>query len=495
MLQSPALSNEPSHLETNAQGDGEIRSGKLAGKTLWAAIWIVALPVLLQQTMQACVGLVDSMLAGRLPDEIALQALDAISVGAYVTWFILIAMTGLGIGGQAIIARDMGAGNLLDARRALGQAVMLSVAWGVVVGMAMWFGVGPLAALCKLDAEVTALLSQYVRIIAVSLPAAGFMLVGAMCLYGAGETMLPSLIAIGVNVVNIIVSWALSGVDLTFGQRTFENPFSFDMHVGGIAVGTAVSYAFGALMTMWVLLHGVKDLRLEIAELKPNAPVSGRLIRIGLPGFFDSFMMWAANIVVLLFIGMVAVNASANGVAAGGLQGAHLIAIRWEAFSFLPGFAVGTAAGALAGQYLGAGNAPMAQRAILVCVAIASVLMGLLGLIFIFGGEFLTRIISDDELHLKEVPPLLFIAGVVQVFFAITMVFRQALRGVGDTRWSFLITSASSYGIRLPAAWWLGVHLEMGLTGIWLGMCGELVIRCGLFAARFYHGGWKRIKV
>ncbi len=489
------MSDEPSHLETDAQSNGEIRSGKLAGKTLWAAIWIVALPVLLQQTMQACVGLVDLMLAGRLPDEIALQALDAISVGSYVTWFILIAMTGLGIGGQAIIARDMGAGNLLDARRALGQAVMLSVAWGVVVGAAMWFGVGPLAALCRLEADVTALLSQYVRIIAVSLPAAGLMLVGAMCLYGAGETMLPSLIAIGVNVVNILVSWALSGVDLTFGQRTFENPFSFDMHVGGIAVGTAVSYAFGALMTMWVLLRGVKDLRLEIAEMKPNAPVAGRLIRIGLPGFFDSFMMWAANIVVLLFIGMVAVNASTNGMPAGGLQGAHLIAIRWEAFSFLPGFAVGTAAGALAGQYLGAGNAPMAQRAILVCVAIASVLMSLLGLVFIFGGEFLTRIISDDELHLKEVPPLLFIAGVVQVFFAITMVFRQALRGVGDTRWTFLITSASSYGIRLPAAWWLGVHLEMGLTGIWLGMCGELVIRCGLFAARFYHGGWKRIKV
>ena len=489
------MSSDPEHFEDSAPENGQIRSGKLAGKTLWAAIWIVALPVLLQQTMQACVGLVDSMLAGRLPDEIALEALDAISVGSYVTWFILIAMTGLGIGGQAIIARDMGAGNLLDARRALGQAVMLSMAWGVVVGAAMWFGVGLLAALCKLDAEVTALLSQYVRIIAVSLPAAGLMLVGAMCLYGAGETTLPSLISIGVNVVNMIVSWALSGVDVTIGETTFANPFSFDMHVRGIAIGTAVSYAFGALMTMWVLLRGVKDLRLEIVDMKPNAPVSGRLIRIGLPGFFDSFMMWAANLVVLLFIGMIAVSASTNGMPAGGLQGAHLIAIRWEAFSFLPGFAVGTAAGALAGQYLGAGNAPMAQRAVLVCVAIASVFMSLLGLIFIFGGEFLTRIISDDELHLKEVPPLLFIAGVVQVFFAITMVFRQALRGVGDTRWTFMITSLSSYGIRLPAAWWLGVHLEMGLVGIWLALSGELGIRAAMFIARFYHGGWKRIKV
>ncbi len=217
------MSSDPKHFKDDAPENGQIRSGKLAGKSLWAAIWIVALPVLLHQTMQACVGLVDSMLAGRLPDEIAIDALDAISVGSYVTWFILIAMTGLGIGGQAIIARDMGAGNLLDARRALGQAVMLSMAWGVLVGAAMWFGIEPLAAVCKLDDDVTALLSQYIRIIAVSLPTAGLMLVGAMCLYGAGETMLPSLIAIGVNVVNMIVSWALSGVDVSFGSWTIVN--------------------------------------------------------------------------------------------------------------------------------------------------------------------------------------------------------------------------------------------------------------------------------
>ena len=33
-----------------------------------------------------------------------------------------------------------------------------------------------------------------------------------------------------------------------------------------------------------------------------------------------------------------------------------------------------------------------------------------------------------------------------------TMVVRQGLRGVGDTRWCFLITTFSSYAIRLPAA-------------------------------------------
>ena len=98
--------------EALISSEGEIRSGKLAGKSMWAAIWILALPVLLQQTMAACVGLADKIMAGGLPDQIVVAALDGLGIGAYVGWFIGIAMTGLGIGGQALIARANGAGDV-----------------------------------------------------------------------------------------------------------------------------------------------------------------------------------------------------------------------------------------------------------------------------------------------------------------------------------------------------------------------------------------------
>jgi Na+-driven multidrug efflux pump len=121
--------------------------------------------------------------------------------------------------------------------------------------------------------------------------------------------------------------------------------------------------------------------------------------------------------------------------------------------------------------------------------------MGALGLVFVFGADVLTRIISSEPVHRDEAPPLLVIGGTVQVFFAITMVLRQGLRGVGDTRWSFLITTGASFGIRLPAAWLLGVYFGLGLTGVWFGLCGEIVLRAGFFSWRFLHGGWKRVRV
>ncbi|MHC4209753.1 MAG: MATE family efflux transporter [Planctomycetota bacterium] len=474
---------------------GAIRSGKLAGRSMWSAIWILALPVLLQQTMAAFIGLVDMIYAGRLPPDIVVSSLDAISIGAYVGWFVTIAMTGLGIGGQALIARAMGAGDPEQSHRALGNAVVLSVAWGVAVGIVLWFAAPPLAVICRLTGQTADLLVAYVQIIAYAMPFAGLMLVGSMCLHGAGETTLPSLIAVGANVVNVIVSWVLSGVDITFGDWTLMNPFSFDLYLHGIAAGTAISYFVGGVLTLWVVRRGVKDLRLETRDLAVDRSMAVRIFRVGVPGFFDSIMMWVANLLVLVVIGLVAAAEAVDGVPKQGLQGAHMIAVRWESFSFLPGFAIGTAAGALAGQYLGAGSPAMARRAILACIGMGCVVMGALGLVFIFGADLLTRVISGEAVHRAEAPPLLVIGGAVQVFFAVSMVIRQGLRGVGDTRWTFVITTGASFGIRLPAAWVLGVWAGLGLQGVWLGLCGEIVLRAGFFAWRFLHGGWKRIEV
>ena len=122
-------------VDADAIEDGQIRAGRLAGKSMWAAIWILSLPILLQQLMAACVGLVDKILAGHLPGKIVVPAMDGIGVGTYVGWFTGIALAGLGVGGQAIIARSMGSGNKKDAHDALGASVTLGFVWGALVGV------------------------------------------------------------------------------------------------------------------------------------------------------------------------------------------------------------------------------------------------------------------------------------------------------------------------------------------------------------------------
>ena len=482
--------------------EGAIKAGRLAGKSMSQAIWILALPVLLQQTMAAGVGFVDKLLAGNLPTEIARPAMDGVGIGSFVGWFIGIAMTGLGVGGQAIIARGMGSGDLRESQRALRQSMILSVTWGALVAILMIALAEPLAHYSNLSPEATEACATYVRTLALGIPFCGVMMVGGMCLHGAGEAHKPFQIAVWVNIVNCVSSWLISGVEIgAFGAK-LPNPSPLDparWGVFGISAGSAISYAVGAWLTWRVLRAGVKDLRLESPAdgrslFSIDSTMIWRIVRVGVPNFFEGLAMWSVNLFVLGFIG----QAAARGLGTDskeGLVGAHIITVQWEAFSFLPGFAMGTAAGALAGQYLGAGSARLARAAIWRCTLIGLAIMSLMGVVFIFLGRPLTAIISSDPLHLELVPKLLMVAGFAQGFFALAMVVRNGLRGVGDTKWILGITVVSCFAIRLPLAWYLGIHLGHGLVGIWWGLMIELSLRGLLFLARFKFGAWEKVRV
>ncbi len=477
--------------------EGAIKAGRLAGKSMSQAIWILSLPVLLQQTMAAGVGFVDKLLAGNLPTEIARPAMDGVGIGSFVGWFIGIALTGLGVGGQAIIARGMGSGDLRESQRALGQSVALSLAWGTLVAIIVAVLAEPLAHISNLSPEGTKACVTYVQTLAWGLPFSGLMMVGGMCLHGSGEAHKPFQIAVWVNVVNILVSWLISGVVIRAFGASIPNPSPLDpaeWGVFGIAAGSAISYVVGAWMTWRVLRKGVKDLHLETSEMRLDRAMSWRIIKVGVPNFFEGLAMWTVNLFVLGFIGKAA-ELGMGTATKDGLVGAHIITVQWEAFSFLPGFAMGTAAGALAGQYLGAGSSSMARRAIWRCTLIGMGIMGTMGLCFMLFGHALTRIISDDPVHLELVPKCLFASGCIQVFFALAMVVRNGLRGVGDTKWILGITVFGCYAIRLPLAWYLGIHLELGLVGIWWGLMLELAVRGLMFLARFKYGAWEKVRV
>jgi Na+-driven multidrug efflux pump len=245
-----------------------------------------------------------------------------------------------------------------------------------------------------------------------------------------------------------------------------------------------------------VLLRGVKDFRVAPADLRPDKPMLRRIVTLGVPNMLEGATMWATtSIGVTKFIGIVAEREGGADGPVTGLFGAHMVTVRWESFSFLPGFAMGTAAGALAGQYLGAGSVALARRAIWSCLWVAMAMMGALGIVFMVAGEPLARLMSRDPVVLREVPRTLLICGVIQVFFAMGLVVRQGLKGCGDAKGTFRITLVSTVLVRVPLAYLCGVTLGWGLAGIWIGLCFELAVRGLLFLGRFMGGGWERVKV
>ena len=514
---------------------GRLRSGRLKGLSMAMAIWVLSWPILIESALNALVGLTDTVLASQLGNGAdgtgplgvsAVDAVDAISAASYIMWFIGLTFMALGMGATSLISRSVGRGRMGVAGAAMAQSLTLSVVLAALVGGVVAVSTLWIPTFMGLSEPGTKAFTHYMLIIAAGTPIAGLLFCGAACLRGAGDNVRPLWAMVTRNVVNIVVSFALSGVDLPF----LANPFAFDMGIVGIAIGTIAGDAVGAVVILSACSAGVSGVKLRLRRLRPHWHTIRRLVRLGLPNYFETLGMWVGNFAIVFFVAHLALQEGLGAVVAAtpedavqstgqtaGLLGSHMWAIRIEALSFLPGFAMGIAAATLAGQYLGAGSPRHAIRGVLVCAGVATLLMGTLGATMFFFAQPITNALTPVPEHREIVPRLLMICGVVQVPFALAIVFRQALRGVGDVRVVMALTWLTTYGVRLPAAYlvsavrvplpdFLGggelpnplgelMGWEPSLTRLWLALCGELVIRGLVFAIRFGQGTWTKIRV
>ena len=452
--------------------------GRLAGLSLRRQVWVLAVWPLLEQVMAFLVGTVDMVLASRLePQTLAVAANDALGIAGYVGWLMGMMMGAVGVGASALVSRAIGGRHKSLANAALGQAMLLSLIVGTGIGALVFVFAGGIVQLAGAHDQARELGSLYLRIVSIAAPMSAILFVGGACLRAAGDTRTPFFVIVIVNVVNTAAS-----VLLVFG------PAPIGGHgVAGIASGTAIAWTVGAALTMAVLFRGNRLIRLRVARLRPHWHTAKRIVRVSIPQLSESLGIWGGNFLVIMMIGRLADT--------DGLLGAHMWAVRIESASFLPGFALAGAAAILAGQYLGASDPVMAKRSALYCCAVAVTLMSLSGVLFLTVPEQLVAMVTPVELHREVSPKLLWVCGWAQPFFAMSIVFSQAIKGAGDTRSTMVINYLCLFLIRLPLAYLFGIVLNLGLVGVWYGLCSEMCVRGLIFAGRFFHGGWLKTQV
>lgn len=457
-------------------GDGEL-AGKLRGLSLPRQVWVLSIWPLLEQIMNFLVGLVDMILAANLkPVTLGEAATDALGIGVYLMWFMSLVHGAVGTGAGALIARAIGARHKRLANAGLGQALTLSLTAGTVIGGTI-FAVAPqLASLLGLDGQALELCTIYLRVLACAAPFSAVLFVAMGCWRSSGDARTPFNVMLLVNATNIGISCLLVYGPAPVGGHG----------VTGIALGTVAAWVVGGVAMMSVVVRGNEQMRFRWVRLRPHWHTIKRITKIATPNFAEMMTLWGTNAAILWMIGLMDTP---------GIIGSHAMAIRIEAMGFMPGFALGTAAAVLTGQYLGAGNPRRAKQAIALCLGAGVVFMTLMGVVFFTLPHVLTGIISDVPLHMEVVPKLLRICALSQPFFALAIIISLALRGAGDTRTTLILSTVSLLGYRLPMVYFFGLYLGWGIEGVWMALVSEWVLRGGLMLGRLVHGGWTNVKV
>jgi len=438
-------------------------------------VFILALPMLGEQFVNFLVGLVDMYLAGYVSKE----ATASVGTGAYIGWFVTLALSMIGVGSAAVVARSFGARKLNTANRATNQALLIALGTGALCSLSVWVTSSSIAGFLTQTPTAGAMCNTYLRIDSLGYTLYAIVMIGGGAVRAAGDTRTPMAIMIIVNIVNLFVSAAL-----VFGW------FAEPMGVTGIAIGTVTARSLGGVLMAGTLLFGLRGLRLRLSLLRPDRVIIWRMLRVGLPAAADSGFMAAAQIAFVSIVAHTAVGDAATVNLA-----AHMIGIRMEAITYLPATAWMTAAATLVGQYLGARQPSRAARAGHIAALQGGLLTAGVGIVFfVFAKQIYATMSNDPEVCAVGDPAIRYLAF-VQPFLAAGIIYIGALRGAGDTRWTMLFSFIGGIAIRVPLAYLGGIVLAGGLLGAWAGMMADIVARFIMGAARFTHGGWKRVRV
>ncbi len=446
-------------------------------RTILALAW----PVVLANFFHTLTTTVDLLMVGRLPEPAV--ALASVGFGGQMVFFTFTVMIAITAGTIALVARAVGAEEPDQANRVLVQSLLLAVLLSLPVALTgVLFG-EPIVALFGPEPDVVQAGGAYIRIIFLAAPFLFVMFVSISALRGAGDMVTPLWVGALVNVVNFGLN-----VHLIFGATYDLGPLHLAiprLEVEGAAIGTALSYATGALVYLALYRRGRLRLRLRRPRPLWNGGLARRILRVGYPAALEQIVF---QVGILIWIAMVV----SFGTAA---FAAHNVGLRIQSFAFMPGFGFAMAAAALVGQNLGAEDPKEAERSGWESAKLAVLVMGGLGVVTFLGAPWIALAFTSE----REVVDLtiLFIRVHAISIPATGLFFSMgwALRGAGDTRWPLYATLIGIYAIRLPLSYFLGYTLGIGVLGIWVALPVEYYLRSVIVSQRFQTGAWKAVAV
>jgi MATE family multidrug resistance protein len=410
----------------------------------------LAWPIVLAELGWQTMGIVDTIVVGRLPDSA--ESIAAVSLGTILFYTIGIFGSGLLLGLDTLVSQAFGANDRVDGHRSIVNAVYLSVPLSLVL-MAILWGARPLLGMIGERPEVMRLTIPYLTTLTWSIMP--LLLYFALRRYLQAINLVhPVMFAlISANVINL-----LGNVMLVYGK--WGAPA---LGVGGSAWATVISriYMAGVLAIVWAMHERPgRDW-----PWKPSLKRMARLLRLGIP----------AGSQILLETGVFAMAAVLIGRLDSASLAAHQIALNAAAFTFMVTLGIGSAAAVRVGQALGRKDTMGAAHSGWMALILGVGFMTFAAAVFWTFPSYLARIYTSDPRVIQISVALLFIAGIFQIFDGTQIVLAGALRGAGDTHTPLFSHLFGYWFIGLPLGYYLCFSRHWGAVGIWTGLCAGLI--------------------
>lgn len=423
-----------------------------------------AIPMMIGGVFQLMYNMVDTIVLGRF---VGAGALASIGATTSTTACFLYFSTGITGAMSIVISQLLGSGDAARIRKAVANAIYLSVFFGVVIGLIAFFGARPLMMLLGTPDDIIDGSVLYIRITCGLIIAQIAYNAVASILKAIGDSKTPLYFLILCSFLNIIL-------DLVFVLQ-------FHMDVAGVAWATILSQFISAVLCFVYMHRKYEVLRFTRADMAFDKKINGDYLRYGLP-------MGATS--CFLSIGMFVITGVINSFGSS-VVAAYTVGSKVENVAVLLFNQFAFSCSVYTGQNFGAGDkeriydgTKQAMRLVLGLSVVAAVLMLFFGkyvaMLFLDGGE--TEILSIACELIR-----------IEAFFypALGMVwlYNSALRGIGAVK-PTIVSSVAELCCKIVIS--LTLSRVLGATGIWFAAPVGWVLGAAISIAVFYRGKWEK---
>jgi multidrug resistance protein, MATE family len=255
----------------------------------------------------------------------------------------------------------------------------------------------------------------------------------------------------------------------------------FNMHYGAAGLGAAIA------IVLWIqclcffvyLKYEPHYSRLGLFERFdwPQKQAIRELLKLGLPMGVSIFMEGSLFVVTAAWVGQLGVVPLA----------AHQAAILVASLTFMVPLGVAMATTVRVGHAVGAGEFSQVRMMVSAGYMIAFLSQTLSAIVLVFAGAWLTGLITQDAAVISLAATLMIYAAVFQYPDGMQAISNGALRGLKDTRWPMILTISAYWGVGLPLGYYLGIHQDGNVFGMWKGLIMGLTVAASLLTWRFWR--------
>jgi putative MATE family efflux protein len=456
--------------------------------SIWIAIFLLAVPMILEMGMESIFAIVDIYFVGHLgADSVAVVGLTESMLA-----IIYAVAIGLSIGATATVARRIGEKDVEGAARSAAHAIYLGIIVSIVMSAVGIIFAPVFLRLLGAELQVVELGTTFTRTMLGGNAVIVFLFLLNAIFRGAGDAAIAMRVLFVANLLNIFLAPCfVYGPDIfaflriNAPQWLVENWIFPRLGVTGAAVGTTIGRGAGALLAAWWLFRPGGRITIHRENWEFNSKILSGLVKIAAPAvlqFTIATASWSALVRVMAGFGSQAIAG-------------YVIGLRVIMFVLLPAIGLSNAAATLVGQNLGAGKPERSESSVWKAAFLNAAILGVTSLAFLFFSREVVGIFTDDPKVLDYGTNCLHIVAYGFVFYGFGMVLETAFNGAGDTWTPTYLNLFIFWLLEIPLAYVLSYYFGFGADGVFWAITIAFSVLAVVSALIFKRGKWKEKKV